>query len=92
VPDHDFFFALQLSDETRFQGMLAELTSAVLGYVGYAAGAADELSGVLRKALADGHRRGRTRCDVRFRAGAGELHISVAYEGGAEWRTTRPLP
>jgi hypothetical protein len=47
---------------------------------------------VLRKALADGHRRGRTRCDLRFRAGAGELHISVAYEGGAEWRTTRPLP
>jgi hypothetical protein len=92
VPDHEFFFALQLSDETRFEGMLTELTSAVLAYAGYAAAAVDELSGVLRKALADGHRRGRTRCDVRFRARSGELHISVAYEGGAEWRTTRPLP
>jgi hypothetical protein len=92
VPDHDFFFALQLSDGPPFERMLAELTSAVLVHVGYAAAAVDELAGVLRKALADGHTRGRTRCDVRFRARSGELHISVAYEGGAEWRTTRPLP
>lgn len=92
MSDHDFLFALELSDEPRFEGMLNDLTSAVLAHVGYAAAAVEELGSVLRTALAAGHRRGNTRCGVRFRAWSGELHISVAYEGGAEWRTTRPLP
>ena len=92
MPDHEFLFALQLSDEPPFEGMLAELSSAVLTHVGYAPPAVAELGGVLRKALADGHVSGHTRCHVRFRALSGEIQISVAYEGGAEWRTTRPLP
>lgn len=92
MPDHEFLFALELSDEPPFEGMLADVTSAVLSHVGYGQPAVEELGGVLRAALAAGHVRGHTRCDVRFRARSGELHISVAYEGGAEWRTTRPLP
>jgi hypothetical protein len=92
VPDHEFLFALELSDEPHFEAMLQDLTSAVLSHVGYAPPAVEELGAVMRKALAAGQVSGRTRCDVRFRARSGELQISVAYEGGAEWRTTRPLP
>lgn len=92
MADHEFLFALELSDEPHFEGMLAELTSAVLSYVGYGPPAVEELRGVLRAALAAGHSSGNTQCDVRFRALSGELQISVAYAGGAEWRTTRPLP
>ena len=92
MPDHEFRFALELSDEPPFEGMLVDLTSAVLSHVGYPPPAAEELGGVLRTALASGHRSGHTRCDVRFRARSGELQISVAYDGGSEWQTTRPLP
>jgi hypothetical protein len=92
VADHDFLFALELSDEPHFDGMLAELTAAVLTHVGYAPPAIEELRGVLRAALAAGQSNGSTHCDVRFRAWSGELQISVAYAGGAEWRATRPLP
>jgi hypothetical protein len=92
VPDHEFLFALELSDETRFDAMLGDLASAVLAHVGYAPPAVQEMRGVLRQALKDGHGRGSRRCDVCFRARAGELQISVAYEGGDEWLTTRPLP
>lgn len=89
---HEFLFALQLSDEPRFDAMLGELAAAVLGHVGYQAADIEELRGVLRGALASGLSNGQQRCDVQFRAQGGELHIVVAYAGGAEWRTTRPLP
>ncbi len=92
MSDHEFVFALELSDEPRFERMLVDLTWAVLSHVGYPAPAAKELHGVLRNALKSGHASGRTHCDVCFRARSGELHISVAYEGGAEWQTSRPLP
>jgi hypothetical protein len=89
---HDFLFALELSDEAHFDSMLADLTSAVLVHVGYEAAAIDELRNVLRKALTSGASNGHSRCDVQFRAHAGQLHIAVVYAGGAEWRTTRALP
>jgi len=92
VAGHDFVFALQLSDEAHFDGMLSDLTSAVLSHVGYHPSAIEELCGALRDALAAGYSSGNSRCDVRFSAGAGELLISIAYAGGAEWRTARPLP
>jgi hypothetical protein len=92
VPDHDFFFALDISDEPEFDRMLGELASVVFGYVGYPASAADELTSVLRAALASRVASGRRRCDIRFLAGAGELEIVVACAGSPEWRTTRPLP
>ena len=91
MSDHEFLFALELSDEKTFDAMLTEVTQAVLVHVGFAKGAIDELSGTLHRALADGIAAGRHRCGVRFLAHAGELQILVTYDGGAEWRTTRRL-
>ncbi len=72
--------------------MLGELVTAVLGHVGYAAPAIEELTTTVRGVLADGADSGRRRCDVRFQARDGELQIVVARAGSAEWRTTRPCP
>jgi hypothetical protein len=91
VSDHEFLFALELSDEKTFDAMLTEVTHAVLVHVGFAKAAIDELSGALHRALADGIAAGRHRCDVRFLAHAGDLQILVTYDGGAEWRATRRL-
>ena len=92
MPDHDFVFALDLSDEPHFDTMLGDLAGSVLKYVGYHPAAVEELRDALKGALSAGVSNGQSRCDVRFRAHSGELVITVAYAGRAEWRTTRPLP
>jgi hypothetical protein len=92
VADHEFVFALELSDEPYFDDMLTDVTGAVLAFVGYRGAAGEELRRVLHGALTAGASSGHSRCDVRFRAHSGELHISVVYTGGDEWRTTRRLP
>jgi hypothetical protein len=93
VPDHDFLFALDLSDEPHFDRMLAALSDAVLRYVGYDAAATGAMTAELRRALAHGVKDGCARCDVRFRASDGRLQITVAYAGGGpNWETTRALP
>ena len=92
MSDHEFLFALDLSDEPKFDTMLGELTGTVLKYVGYQPAAIDELRGAIKQALSAGASNGQGRCDVRFRAQQGQLVITVAYDGRDEWRTTRPLP
>jgi hypothetical protein len=93
VPDSDFFFALDLSDEPHFDRMLAALSDAVLRYVGYDAAVMVAMTAELRAALADGVKNGRARCDVRFLTSNGQLQITVAYAGGGPaWQTTRELP
>lgn len=92
MPDQDFLFALDLSGEPPFDGMLAALTRAVLGHVGCALPAIDTLTGQLGAALAERADNGRRRCEVRFRARGGELEIIVAGAGGPDWRTTCTLP
>ena len=92
MSDHEFLFALDLSDEPKFDTMLGDLTGTVLKYVGYEPPAIDELRRAIAHALSAGASNGQRRCDVRFRAQQGQLVISVAYDGHDEWRTTRPLP
>jgi len=92
VPDQDFFFALDVSGDSESDQMLAEVARTVLGQCGYATSAIDALTGELRAALAERVSDGRRRCDVRFRAAAGQLEIVVAGAGRPEWRTTWPLP
>lgn len=89
---HEFLFALELSDEPHLDRMLTELTGALFAYVGYSTAAAEELGGVLRRALVDGLSQDQRRCDIEFRAHAGELQIVVSYAGGGQWRTALPLP
>jgi hypothetical protein len=92
VSDHDFLFALDLSDERHFETMLGTLADTVLKYIGYQPAAVDELCGAIKQALTAGNVNGHSRCDVRFRAQAGELVVTIAYPGRDEWRATRPLP
>ena len=89
---HEFVFALQLSDEPHFDAMLAEVARTLLVYVGFNAAAIEELRGTMRAALKSSAPAGHPRCDVRFHAHSGQLQITIAYAGGAEWRTSRPLP
>ena len=88
----EFYFALELFDEPRFDNMINELTAVVLKHAGYAPPEVGELQKTLRTALAAEVARGGRRCDVRFRAGAGEMQILVDFAGGGRWQTTRPLP
>ncbi|MBZ5557513.1 MAG: hypothetical protein LAO77_09610 [Acidobacteriia bacterium] len=92
MPDHEFLFALELSDETPFDDLLKDLIQAVLAHVSFAPSAVDELSGALRTVLAKGAADGKRRCDVRFQARDGQLEIAIGFAGAAAWRTSRPLP
>ena len=92
MPDHDFLFALELSEATPFDDLLKDLILAVLAHVSLAPDAATELSGSLRTVLATGAADGRRRCDVRFQARGGQLEIAIGFAGAPPWRTTRPLP
>lgn len=92
MPDGEFLFALNISDEQYFDDMLGDVASSLLDRVGYSADAAGQIVAALHLALAEGVAGGLRQCDVRFSVGAGELQIVVSYVGGREWRTTRPLP
>jgi hypothetical protein len=90
LPDHEFFFALEMADDPDTRRMLGDLCAAVLGHVGYGASAIAELNRELHDAIVGSNHGGR--CDVRFVVGGGELQIVVARRGAAEWQTTRRLP
>jgi len=92
VSDQDFVFALDVSDAPDSDQMVADLARTVLGQVGYASSAIAAVSGTLRTVLAERLAGGKGRCEVRFRAGGGQLEIVVAKAGRADWRTTWPLP
>jgi hypothetical protein len=92
VSEQDFVFALDLSGDPDSDQMVADLARTVLGHVGYANAAITEVSATLRSVLAERLAGGKSRCEVRFRAAAGELEIIVAGADRAEWRTTWPLP
>ena len=92
MSDHEFLFALEISDDADSGRMLGELCTTVLDHVGYAGPAVAELTTALSGALAQGRAKGSRRCDVRFVAHGGRLQIVVACAGAAEWQTSRPLP
>jgi hypothetical protein len=91
--EHDFFFALDLSDQNSFGTMLGELADAVFGYVGFAEADKAAAARALHRALSDGAAAGHQRCALEFRANGGAFDIAVSFDGGpAAWRTSRPLP
>jgi hypothetical protein len=91
VSDHDFVFALDLSDPAQLDSMLVEVARAVFVHVGYSTETAGELTAALRSAVIETTSADR-RCAVRFEAGAGQLRMLVSCDGGGEWRASRPLP
>ena len=54
MPDHQFLFALKISDQPRFDAMLDDLAECVLEHVGYAPPAIADILGTLRGALEQG--------------------------------------
>jgi hypothetical protein len=89
VPAADFFFALDLSDQSHFQRMMNDVIASIFRHAGLDAKAASELGDELRGALA---KRGGRRCDVTFEAHDGTLSISIVDGRGPDWRTTKALP
>ena len=92
MADHDFFFALELSDGMLVDDLLTDVLQAVFTHVSLAPHVAGELTGVVRGVIAEGEADGHHRCDVRFEARGGQLEVAVSFAGAAPWRTTRPLP
>jgi len=92
VSEHEFLFALALSDEASFDRMLTDIAGAVFLHLGFARQAVDGLVADLRAALHGAVGASLRPCAVRFSVHAGEMEIVVAHEGAAEWRTRRTLP
>jgi len=86
----EFLFALELSDAAGCDTMVDEVAASVFKHAGISAAEASEALKALHGAVADAAGRGAVRCDVQFRAQAGELRIGVS-AAGHEWHTTRRL-
>ena len=84
----DFFFALQLSDNTPHDAMIADVANAVGKYTGLTPAEVGDLTASLRSAVG----RAGGSCDVRFLGHGGQFEIIVSHDGGKEWRTSRALP
>lgn len=87
---HEFLFALELSDPARCDQMMDEVAATVFKHAGLSPADAGEALASLRSALANAAEAGSERCDVQFRAHAGELRIAVS-AAGREWHTRRRL-
>jgi hypothetical protein len=91
VPDYDFMFAVDLSSDSRYDRMISELVTSVLGYIGYDGSAialvARDVCGAVAGAVNAGGR-----WELRFRAAGGELNVSIVHGGIADWQITRRLP
>ena len=92
MPDHEFFFEVDLSDEPQFDDMVRALVATILDHLGYPAGIASDTLALVHGELAKGAADGGRPCHIQFRAAAGELVLVVSYAGGHEWRTRQPLP
>ena len=91
MSDHDFVFALDLSNPAQLDSMLVEVARAVFAHVGYSAEAARDLTAELRNAVIEATTGGQP-CSLRFEAHAGELQVLVSRDGGSGWRTSHRLP
>jgi hypothetical protein len=92
VSDQEFLFSVELSDEARFDTMLIDLAAAVLGQVGSRPADLGAVTAALRGALAADAVRTPRRCDVRFQADGGWLHVVLSCSGRPAWRTSLAIP
>ena len=87
----DFFFSLEFSSQGAPVTLLEQLASQLLSHVGVSASALPELSDALKKAVEEGSKGGKRRCDVQFRVQGAKLEIVVSANGGRVWQTARSL-
>jgi hypothetical protein len=92
VADPIFFLVLNLSGADPSQGVIHSVASSVFEKLGFAGDTRGEALRELDAELGRAGARGAERCEIRFRADAGSLAISVHVGGRHEWRLTRPLP
>lgn len=92
MPDHQFVFALKISDQPGPDTLLDEVAECVLGHVGYAPPAIAEILEKLHGAIHAARVEGRSGCDVQFRAEAGQLLIVVLDAQGHQQRVAQRLP
>jgi hypothetical protein len=93
VTDHQFLFALKVSDHPGCDTLLGDLAECVLTQAGYAPPAIADILSKVREALDQVGIGGRREGNVQFRAEAGQLIIVVSDAGGGrEWRVARALP
>jgi hypothetical protein len=92
VRDHQFVFALKLSNHHGSDALLDDLTECVLKRVGYAPAAIADILAKVREALEQGGTGKRRDGELQFRAEAGQLIIVVSRAAGREWRMARALP
>jgi hypothetical protein len=92
VADHTFEFELSLTDAGRRHAMLGEVTSRLLGFVGYQESAAASILGHVQAALASAVAQGCADCTLHFQVASGQLDVVISHQDGREWRTTRALP
>jgi hypothetical protein len=88
----DFFFALDLSDQSQAERMMNDVIASILRHAGYDAKASADIGGELRRALADGVTQGGHHCDVKFQAHDGTLSMSILFDRGSAWHAKRRLP
>jgi len=86
------FFAIELSNLSRFDDLLAELTSQVLRHLGYVDRDVAELSAAMRAGLDTPVPSGSRARVLQFIVDDSQLLMSMSDKTGREWRTVRPLP
>jgi len=91
VPASDFLFAVVLSHDAHADALLTNLMTTVFDHLGLGESARRALGDAVRRAVGDGGRPGRPPCRVAFQAAAGELAVTVARDGAAEWRDVTRL-
>jgi hypothetical protein len=92
LADRTFDFELNLTDAGRRHAMLGELTSRLLGFIGYQENAAASILGHVQAALATALAEGCPDCTLHFQVASGQLDVVISRQDGREWRTTRVLP
>ncbi len=95
MASQEFFFALEFSSQGAPLGLVEDLASQVLRYVGCTVDSAPDLTDALGRATSkgtDGTAGGQRRCDVQFRAHSGTLEILVSSNGGRIWQETIAIP
>ena len=89
MPEDEFIFSLELSDEAFCEGMVSEVARSVLKTLGYADDPEGLTSAVAQVVAAAGRH---SRCEIRFQTRDGKLRIAISASGHPGWQAAVALP